>query len=300
MSRFIIAPKHVNEYLKRPYNLKEAWDKACLKGKPPKAGDFLYSDKEISLIQGELSRIYNQLTANCTPITSDQTKHFVLSAGAPGAGKSTLLENLLVQEPYLRNMVFSDPDERALKLMQLYKRDIEHFGGGLNGSVLSYTKWRWASNYISGTIINKANDNHYNILLGTTGTSPFISTLYDNVHNENYKTTTIIVCAPYDVRIESSRKRFETEKNKHVDDAKEKGKLFYERISTIFDKTNDFMLYWRGEVDNAPTLAAYTKNGIIHKTDTPALSAIDVDFSNNSNLSWPILENIYLQKFTAN
>ncbi len=300
MSRFITDPQHVNEYLTKPYNLKEAWDKVGLKGKPPKAGNSFYSKKEISLIKGELSRIYNQLTANCIPVPSNQEKHFVLSAGAPGAGKSRLLEDLIRQEAHLRNMVFCDPDERALKLMQMYKDDIIRFGGGLNGLTLSYTKWRWASNYISGTIMNKANDNHYNILYGTTGTSPFISKIYDNAHNEGYKTTTIIVSAPDDVRIESTRKRFEVEQNRYIDDAREKGQLFYERISTIFDKTDNFRLYWRDGVDKAPTLATYTKNGMIYEINNVALSKIDDDISNNSDLSWSIIKNIYLQKFPTN
>jgi energy-coupling factor transporter ATP-binding protein EcfA2 len=295
LSSYIIDPKVVAEHLTKPYDLKEAWDRANLHGNSPESGQNFYTDKELRAVESELTRIYNELSEGLKPVTS-RKKKFFLSAGAPGSGKSTLLENLITKNKTFQQMVFSDPDERALKLMEVYKNDIEKFGGGLVGLTLAYTKWRWASNYISGTIMNKACEDQYDILHGTTATSPFVSLLYDNAHEENYDITTFIVCAPDDVRVKSAHKRFKVEQTRYTHDTKEKGAMFYERVPTLFKKTDNFKLYWRNAVNAAPVLAATGGHGKIRVMNQEALNDIEKDIKQHVDLSWNDLNNIYTSK----
>ena len=295
MSGYIIDPKVVAEHLSKPYDLRQAWKRANLQGRAPEKGQKHYTERELGLIQLELTRIYNELSEGREPV-SGRKKKFYLSAGAPGSGKSTLLENLISKNKTFQEMVFSDPDERALKLMDVYKEDIEKFGGGLIGLTLAYTKWRWASNYISGTIMNKASEDQYDILHGTTATSPFVSLLYDNAHKQDYDITTFIVCAPDEVRVKSAHKRFKVEQTRYTHDTKEKGAMFYERVPTLFNKTDNFKLYWRNAVNAAPVLAATGNHGKVNIVNRKALNAIDHDIKQHSDTSWNDLKNIYSTK----
>ena len=295
MSGFFIDPKVVNDFLDKPYNLKEVWNRVS--GSNPDStasyhGDTYYNEAERRLIESELERLYAQLSQNCT--VSGVRKNFTLSAGAPGAGKSTLLEALLLRDRTLQNAVFSDPDECALKLMHVYQEDIHKFGGGPQGLALSYTKWRWASNYISNSIMNKAGADQFDVLLGTTATGAAVRFLYDNAHREGYEVTTLIVAAPENVRVESARRRFEEEQTRFTNDTAEKGKLFYERAPLYFERSDHFSLYWRDAVQGEPVLAAMGQNGAITIEDREAVKSIERDLQSvRPELSWDGLAKAY-------
>lgn len=297
MSGFLIDPKIVNEFLDKPYNLKDVWDRVAERGTNvvpvPDAADKFYSSDERLLVEAELDRLYKQLTQGCT--APQVRKSFTLSAGAPGAGKSTLLEELLLKDASLQNAVFSDPDERALKLMGVYKDDIQNFGGDALGLALSYTKWRWASNYISNSIMNRACADQFNVLLGTTATGAAVKFLYDNAHREGYEVTTLIVTAPEDVRVESARRRFEVEQTRFTNDTAEKGHLFYERVPLYFERSNHFKLYWRDAVQGEAVLAATGQGGVVSVHDQSALQSIEEDLQSvRPDLSWDSLSKPYL------
>lgn len=282
MAGYLIDPSVVGAFLTKPYDLKAVWDlvagqapaPACV---APPAGPLFYTDSEKQYVLAETDRLYDSQRRTCA-VPDNDSKRLVLSAGGPGAGKTTLLEQLLAAgDPLLRGLIFADPDERALKLMTAFIADIDTFGGGAAGLALSYTKWRWASNYISGAVMNRACADGYGILHGTTATSPQTSILYDNAHREGYKATTILVAAPEDVRTESARRRFEEEQTRYTADTAIKGRMFYDRLPMLLEKTDDFRLYWRRAAQDAPVLAAEGRDGTVTVLDAKALSEMEAD-----------------------
>ena len=297
MAGFLIAPDIVQEFLAKPYDLRSVWEEvAGVKNLPLEAPRY-YTETEAAMADSEVYRLYKVQTENCLKLTRGQ-KEFTLSAGGPGAGKTQLLEQMVANDPALQNVVFSDPDERALKLMQAYKDDIEKFGGGKIGLALAYTKWRWASNYISNTIMNRACEDGYDVLLGTTATSPAVSILYDNAKRENYKVRTIMVTASADVRIESARRRFEEEGTRYTADTVEKGIMFYQRTPTYFEKSDAFSLYWRHAVDQSAVLVADADHGDIKIHDRHALDLVQQDLQKaDPRLSWKNLSASYQRRF---
>jgi predicted ABC-type ATPase len=293
--RFLIEPNIVEAFLTQPYNLREAWQMVADAPNlelPP--GESHYKAHEKALIRAEAVRLYDeQISGNVEPGLAVR-KAFKLSAGAPGAGKTKLFEALLRDEPPLRGFLFVDPDEGALKLMDVYHRDIQKFGGGSVGLALSYTKWRGASNYLSNTMMNRGCDEGRSILLSTTATGPMVAALYTNANKAGYESETLIVCAPEDVRYESVRRRWEEEGTRFTNDAALKGELFYARLPTVMRLTDDFRLYWRGQVEGPPVMAASGKNGKITTHDKNALRAIDSDSAKSKpGLSWAVLKAAY-------
>ena len=297
MSGYIIDPRIVREFLQKPYDLREIWQKvAGVQNLPPEALRH-YTMDEVAMVETELDQMYAAQTANCLKLSKGR-KEFSLSAGGPGAGKSTLLEQMLVNDPSLRNVVFSDPDERALKMMKAYNDDIAQGGGSKLALAMSYAKWRWASNYISNSIMNRACADGYDVLLGTTATSPAVSILYDNAKREEYHVRTIIVTASDDVRTESARRRFEDEGTRYTADTVEKGKMFYQRMPTFFEKSDAFSFYWRNAADQSAVLVAEASEGAVQIYDHAALRTIDADMKKaDPQLTWKALTRTYQNRF---
>lgn len=305
MSRFLVDPNAVSDFMEKSYNLRAAWDKIAQTPEgilPPPADEQIYDAAQRQHIRDEAVRLYDAQVARLGA-PSGVKKRFVLSAGAPGAGKTTLLEDLVKNDAKMKGLLFVDPDERALKLMPSYYADMDKFTQDFNsplvGLALSYTKWRWGSNWISNTMMNRAADEGRDILLGTTATSPFMSVLYDNAHALGYASDTLIVCAPDAVRQESARRRFEDEGTRFTNDTREKGVAFYERLPTLLAHTQQFNLYWRDDAGGAPVLAAFGKQGRVVVTDGPAMQTLMMDLTQVSEgkLVWRNLMATYMQKF---
>lgn len=291
MKRFFVDPEVVEGSLRTPHNLSEAWDEVAkfgesvqLLGEPPESRPMNYTDEEISYIREEAKRLFVQQT-NHLPRPSGQLRRFVLSAGAPGAGKTTLLEKLLETDPAMQGLVFCDPDERALKLMDAYLKDVALYSktrSEIVATALAYAKWRAASQWISNTMMNRACDEGYNILLGTTATSKFMPVLYGNARNAGYVSETFVVCAPQDVRFKSAFRRSVTEGAKYTTakDIEEKGIEFYERLPDLLRDTDQLQLYWRNQVEAYPSLVATsTRRGEINVINQEGLNAIIEDMA---------------------
>lgn len=304
----------------KSYNLREAWDKLA---KPPvgvaapEVGTQTYTDEERAYVQGEVFGLYkqqvdkyrielNELNAKAASEgkPSRVNRRFMLSAGAPGAGKTMLLEQLVANDKAFKAVMFMDPDERALKLMSRFIEDRRNFAkqfgdDDLVGLALSYTKWRWASNWVSNTMMNRAAEQGRDILLGTTATSPFMGVLYNNAHALGYESHTIIVCAPKEVREESARRRFEVEATRFTNDTDIKGKMFYERLPDLMKHTHKFSLYWRSNASEGAVLAASGVHGAILIHNQAAFEAIynDLMTTTEGKLGLQSLMSTYMSRF---
>ena len=296
--QFIIDPKIVASYLDQPFMLEEAWN--CATGASSCAGESrTYSVQERDLIRAEADRLYAQLTEGGTLPTTPEGRQFVLTAGAPGAGKTTLLQSWLQAKAPMHHGVYVDPDETIMKEMDLYRQDI-------NAHVsleTAYKKWRWASNYIAGTILNRACNDGHDIVYGTTATHPNTGQLYDNIKSSGYEISTLIVAAPADIRQASAQIRFEVEQSRFIpkDDVAAKGKMFYQRLPLYFEKSDHFHLYWRDRVREAPTLVAWGSKGRFHVEDDRAMDMFDGDLVvERTDLDWCKLIARFLQRYPDN
>lgn len=286
---FIVAPEIVNAFLDKPIEMEK--ELKSLRGEALNGTEkpFFYSDEERAEIKRELLRLFNTFSAGCVP--GKAAKTFTLTAGAPGAGKTTFLNH------YQKNLgaVYADPDETVLKAMRPYLEDVAK-----TDIFTAYTKWRWASNYISNRLMNMAAERDLDIVHGTTGTGPAMPILYCNVHNAGYAAHVLIVGASEDVRLESARRRFEIEQSRATSPADliEKGTLFYQRLLVHFEHADRLSVFWRDAVDLAPVLAATAAEGEITVYDADALAAFNADNTrNNATKDWPALVQTYTARF---
>ncbi len=287
---FIVAPQIVDAFLDKPIEMEK--EQKLLQGVPLDGTEkpVLYTLEERGVIQQELSRLFNTLSGGCVP--KQGCKTFTLTAGAPGAGKTTLLNR------YQQNLgaVYADPDETVLKAMVPYLEDVSK-----TDIFTAYTKWRWASNYISTSLMNMAAERDLDIVHGITATGPAVSTLYENVRRAGYEIHTLIVGASEQVRLESARRRFEVEHSRATSPADliEKGRLFYECLPVYFEKSDRLSVFWRDAADhNSPVLAATAEKGQVTIHNADALRAFNTDNNkNNATQDWPALILTYAARF---
>lgn len=294
--KLIVPTDIVKEFLSKPINLQEEWKLATGQPLTGLEKPVFYSAAEIKRIESELERLYQDATRS-----ADHGNRFTLTAGAPGAGKTTLLNTWVSQRPPGEHGVYADPDETILKKMLPYNEDLGSGDSLLGNLIGAYTKWRWGSNYINGSIMNRAATDGFNIIYGTTGTSATVGALYDNVHQAGYESHVLIVAASDRVRLESSRCRYAEERSRFTRDVDVigKGQMFYDRLPAHFNKAGSFDLYWRDAVDAETVLAATGRNGVISISDAVAIKYFDQDMSAKGlGASWNMLSRQYKERFT--
>lgn len=249
-----------------------------------------------------LEKIYKNRTARVSKsdVDKEQPKRFFMSAGGPGSGKTRLIRDFeKTENTIFSNAVHVDPDE-FLRDFKPYVDLTESLGKSDIGYTLAYTYWRWASIYMSNSVLNKLCDDGYDIFFGTTGTSPVVAKLYDNAKKEGYQTHAVICHAPENVRLESSAERFKNERRyTPEDDLKKKGnEMFPDTVMTHFQVADGFSLYWRDALGKAPVLAAETQgqNIVIH--NQKALDAFCAEISkNNPDFSWQKVKSVHTAKY---
>lgn len=229
-----------------------------------------YSAAEMALINAEIERIYADLTKNAKP--SDK-KTFYITTGGPGAGKTSLVSAAQKGDGMLSRAIHIDPDE-VIKSFAPYSNAIAQAGDTDSARVAAYGKWRWASVYIANTMVNKLAADGFDIVLGTTGTSPAVGHIYDAAHRAGYGSVLLMCHANEETRLASVAKRFETERRFTPEaDVKEKGnKLFPEVVALHLGKAHQAFIFWRGAVDSAPVLAAEYHGGQTVVRDMKAFS----------------------------
>jgi predicted ABC-type ATPase len=289
MKKFIIDPKIVESYLSQPFALTAGETK-------------VYTGQEKNLIRAESVRLYAQLTDGCTR-PAPESRQFVLTAGAPGAGKTTLLHAWLKANAPAHYGVYVDPDETIMKKMIPFQQDLASHDAVLGTLEGAYRKWRWASNYVAGTILNRACNDGYNIVYGTTATHPNTGNLYSSIKNAGYESLTLIVAAPEDIRQASVRIRFEIENSRFIpeEDVTAKGKMFYQRLPLYFEKSDHFQLYWRDRVEAAPVLVSGGSKGRFHVDNDREMDMFDGDLVvEKTGLDWCKLVTLFLKRYPDN
>tara|TARA_Y100001001_G_scaffold161941_1_gene187414 strand:+ start:469 stop:1584 length:1116 start_codon:yes stop_codon:yes gene_type:complete len=201
-----------------------------------------YCPEEIASIQAFEMKLWGEVSDLATGGLEEPL--FIMSAGSPGAGKTTLLEEEIKKRfrsvpSYYGGIIYIDPDEPVLMQMPQYKRSLqralkavergaspelnemlEKYGvsDDLFAKFVAYTKWRWASNYISNSFMNRAAEGRYNIAHGTTATSLGARSLLDNVADQGYKVEVLMVDADMELKQASNQIRMDLPNGKYVPD----------------------------------------------------------------------------------
>lgn len=210
-----------------------------------------YTEDEVAFIKDETDRLFAEFTKGKNPTKKGNHRYF-LTAGDPGSGKSTLIERLIESDPVLANAVYLDPDETIMRNMPIYQQDIDKMG-----VEDAYTKWRWASQYIWHSLRNRASEEGYDIINGTTATSDLVELEYQNVIGAGYKPITIAVCASEQVRRESIEKRYKETGERYVPekDIRDKGSAFFQKIPLYLEYSNAVRFYFRSSLNQGAQLA---------------------------------------------
>ena len=284
----IFDQSYVNGFLQKPIELEKEIKLARGDALDGSEQALSYTDEECAYIEAEKTRLYEVLKQGQprNQLQKGQIKNFVLTAGGPGSGKTTLINNVYDQTLRARKdmqmsgvSIYIDPDETILKNMVRYQQDLGDQSP--ENQVAAYTKWRWASNYISHSLMNRACDDGFDIFYGTTGTSPAMLDLYDKIHAQGYEITVLVVAAPDAVRVESSHKRHAEKRDRFTPekDVVEKGKMAYASIANHFLKADSLAVHWRDQVDASPVLAAVLVRGRCAVHDRAAIDALNADFA---------------------
>lgn len=217
-----------------------------------------YTAQDLAVIEAERERLYALLIKDKP--TGD--KNFYMTAGGPGSGKTTFIRHAQETSGALSKAVHADPDE-LIKLFQPYV-DMSQRGGDTDEArKAAYAQWRWASVYLCNSIINDLASNGYDIIFGTTGTSPAVAHIYQAAHDAGYTSHTIICHAPESVRLQSANIRFRNERRfTPVEDIKQKGNvLFPQIVATHLACAHNVDILWRQRTENSPKLVASLKRG---------------------------------------
>ncbi len=232
-----------------------------------------YSDDEIKLINEDLKNVETLSFRDKKPVKKPV---YIATAGAPGALKSTTLETILTTEADYNNFVYADPDPRALKLMintyiseSLSFHAISQVESFAIAQKAAYNRWRWASNYIASTIINKAFAKNYNIAHGTTSTSPAVENLYKTLKENGYRIELVLCSAQDKLRLGAVEHRSKTQANYQStpEDVINKGKMFPERFPVYFKNADKIRLYWADNLESGSKEVARIENGKVQIFD---------------------------------
>lgn len=263
------------------------------------AGDLAkgnYSAEDLALIEAEKTRLYAALTAGKQP---GAHKTFYITSGGPGSGKTTLIRKAQQGGGTLARAVHVDPDE-IIKSFAPYADAIAAQGDSDAARAQAYDRWRWASVYMANTIVNQLAADGYDIVLGTTGTSPSVRFIYQAAHDAGYASALIMCHAPESVRLDSGARRFEIERRFTPEaDVREKGnKLFPEIVTTHFTQAQSIFLLWRPGTEKEPVLAAEAVQGVFTCRDPEALAGfINELHAFKPELNWNDTLAGYTQRF---
>lgn len=294
----IMDPKMIRKELEKPIEVDKEIKFAY--GIPLDGSEkpSLYQLRDKWTITRELERLYKLMTKDATPDSAGK-KRFILTAGGPGSGKTSMIRQLQKIDGDCLKPVHVDPDE-ILKEMRPYQKLIKNLGGSDLGITAAYTYWRWASIYLANSIINKLSEDGYDILFGTTGTSPAVAKLYDSAHQAGYETSVLICHAPESVRLASAEARFKNERRFTPEaDLKNKGnKMFPDALMIHFLKAAEIKVYWRATFNSDPILALETKNGkVITRNEKAKTAFIEEIQKYRPELDWNSIITAYETRF---
>lgn len=218
-------------------------------------------------IERDYQRIREELFLGKTP--EQDKKLYVATAGSPCAGKSTVLDQEVGggNDPRYANAIVIDPDRYTMDYMFTY-RNLLTAGkkaelGPEEAAKQAYDRARPGSNLISNTNLNEAFSRGYNIVHGTTSTTPFVGKFLQSLADEGYERRLLLCYAPDNMRVAAGEKRKGKEAHYQVDpsDFVEKGKAFPQRHEAYFANADHLVLFWKPQLEQNAIRAAEYRDG---------------------------------------
>ncbi len=245
-----------------------------------------YTSEEGEAIEKDLALVRSL----CFPQRSERSGKrplYLATAGGPGSRKTTILESFLAQQPYGSEMVYIDPDPRALMFMvhTYYSRSLSvgqlpNYPNYLAARKAAYEKWRGASNYITLTLLEEAFEERRDIAHGTTSTGGHISSFLSRVKEAAYEVSLLLCYADEQLRKEALSYRNEEQKfyQSTPEDAVSKGLFFPQRMPIYFAQADTLHLFWSDSLFSPPRLAARLQDGMMQVIDEEALNRFMAQF----------------------
>ena len=241
-----------------------------------------YDSEEQNKIDSDLNNLRALCFEDRSPLEEGKPV-YIATAGGVGTSKTTILETYL-SETKDKNIVYLDPDQRALKFM------INTYGQSLTNYHLSlgkpyaevnqkaYEKWRDASNYIANTLLNEAYAGRYNIAHGTTSSSPKMADLYQKLQQVGYKII-LLVCASLDENRQAAVKnRMEKQVfyQSNPKDFSEKTKMVFDNFPTYFKYADEIIFYWIDHFQHKATkVGSFSKKEGLKTHDRQGMEKFD-------------------------
>ena len=224
-----------------------------------------YSEEEQVLLDSDLEYI-RSLVFRRAKQPKDRKPIYLATAGAPGARKSTILESYLKGKPELGDVVYVDPDQRALRFMgnTYYGRSLSNFqisqaSDYQTAQKSAYDYWRAGSNYIANTLLNEAVAGGFDIAHGTTLTGPYSGALLKKLRESGYQIVLVLCGAEDKLRMETVQHRNEVQGFYQTDpkDVEMKALLFPKRLKDYFENADTLWFHWSETLTSSMKPAAY-------------------------------------------
>lgn len=224
-----------------------------------------YTDEEKNAIKGSFDSVYRGLVQKAEyRHAGPRTIH--MTFGSPGSGKTTLAYALAHE----LGAAMIDVNE-VQKMLPSYQQDKQAWGDTPTGLLAAYEAHRWEANYLANRAINRALSDGYNLVYGTTATSPAALLIYDAAEKQGLHIHTRMVVAPEDVRLQSCQQRcFGSEQSGAGDGLPipqehviSKNLAFPGMVAKHFAKAAEVSLYYRAATNEPAQLFAHAHGGRI-------------------------------------
>jgi predicted ABC-type ATPase len=244
-----------------------------------------YTSLEIRMFKRVIEELYPILTEGKIPPVG--TPELLSIVGPAGAGKSTLMKKVFMTAERQKHSVIIDPDilrSRINFFQEAYQRGLDEGLEKSEADKQAFERWNPGAIYVTQSILNRAQDDGYNLMrCGTLG-GPVTRDIYTNAAEAGYSLNTEIILAPLSVCVASIKRRIEDGGHQtraaYVEGAFEKIKPAMQMLLTASAHTR---LFWRPYVDSdASCVAEVNSAGDIQIHDPSGLS----ELMGEASLSW--------------
>ncbi len=227
-----------------------------------------YSEKEKKEILADLNAIRSLVFSDKKPNTK-KSPIYLATAGAPLSRKSTILEKEIHENPLYQDMVYIDPDQRALKFMShtYISQSLSNYKLYKSTNLLSlrreaYEHWREASNFIANTLLNEAYEKSYDIAHGSTLTGNASPLLLEKLKKKGYEITLLLSFSSDSFKKEALHYRNNEQGFYQVTDQDfiQKAKLFPKRFQDYKTYADHILFYYsKNRTDSIEPVASWSK-----------------------------------------
>lgn len=235
---------------------------------------------------------------------------YTATAAPPCSRKSTIMDLFAktAADPRVANSVIIDPDRYVMDQMVHTWHPLKTAGeiaerGYGEALQRAYDLARPGSNIISNTLMNTAFDGRFNILHGTTMTSPFIGGMLKTLGDAGYERQLLLCFASNAMRLEMAKER--TDNQGHFQNTEadflEKGIAFPQRMMDYFTHGDNLPMFWTDDLVSLPTMAAeYTAAGTLEVYNQADFNAILAKYEQDRQQAdlpkWSACEDAFRQR----